>query len=134
MFWNSEQISHYRLLYKLWLKTMNELWRINNAMLCPCIVQLLSFGKKLISGCFQISWLHRQQMNKFTLNCLFSSRNLWTSNCSLLHSSITFFNSLSSEELNDFDITEDSVFNATGDIILFISISCCWENGEKRVI
>lgn len=70
--------------------------------------------------------------NAVTLNCLFSSRSLWTSPCSLLHSSITFLTSVSSkEELRDLDTVDVSVFDAVVDIILFISTSCCSEINES---
>lgn len=83
---------------------------------------------------FKLKWAELKR-KIFTLNCLFSSRNLWTSTWSLLYSSITFLTSVSSkEELIDLDITEDSVF-AVVDIILFISTSCCQKkDSDLRVI
>ena len=72
------------------------------------------------------------KQNTGTFNCLFSSRSLWTSLCSRLHSSITFFTSVSSRaELRALDTTGVSVFDAVVDIILFISTSCCSEINES---
>lgn len=74
----------------------------------------------------------KERKDTITLNCLFSSRSLCTSPCSLLHSSITFFTSLSSkEELRALDTAGVSVFDAVVGIILFISTSCCSEINES---
>lgn len=72
-----------------------------------------------------------------TLICLFSSRSLWASICSLLHSSMIFFTSPSSRvELNDFGgSAEESDFSKLDDIILLDSMSCCkWVTGRQIIM
>ena len=71
-----------------------------------------------------------------TLICLFSSRSLWASICSLLHSSMIFFTSPSSRvELIDFGgSAEGSDFSKLDDIILLDSMSCCkWVTGRQVI-
>lgn len=63
---------------------------------------------------------------------MFSSRSLWASICSLLHSSMILFTSpLSRVELAAFvGNAEDSDFSKLVDMILLNSMSCC--KGEKK--
>lgn len=73
-------------------------------------------------ACF-LPCLHARPLTRI---CLFSSRSLWASIWSLLHSSMIFFTSPSSRvELSDLGGSEeDSDFSKLDDIILLDSMSC----------
>lgn len=80
---------------------------------------------------------NKTKKTSLTLICLFSSRSLWASICSLLHSSMIFFTSPSSRvELTDFGgSAEESDFSKLDDIILLDSMSCCkWVTGRQIIM
>lgn len=86
--------------------------------------------KTLCSSRSKTHWLSKpQHYESLTLICLFSSRSLWASICSLLHSSMIFLTSPSSrvEVINFVGSAEVSDFSKLDDIILLDSMSC-WKN------
>lgn len=70
----------------------------------------------------------------FTLICLFSSRNLCTSICSRLHSSMIFFTSPSSIETLPCLAGCSDLTEVEGVSFFLLSPSCCGEKDEGGVV